>query len=69
VTQANNRQAVEILAKSNDERMPPLEVDYDPSSSEDGYTTDSDSSSPEDDYIIDSDSGKSSRVSIAMTTR
>ncbi|CAI2193323.1 9881_t:CDS:2, partial [Funneliformis geosporum] len=66
VTQVNNKQAAEILAKSNDERMPPLEVDYDPSSSKDGYTTDSDSSSPKDNYIIDSDSEKSSQVSIAM---
>ncbi|RGB21936.1 hypothetical protein C1646_776959 [Rhizophagus diaphanus] len=46
MTQVNYKQAAEILAKLR----PPHEVDYDPSSSKDGYTSDSDSSSPEDDY-------------------
>ncbi|CAG8680613.1 3666_t:CDS:2 [Funneliformis mosseae] len=86
--QGNNRQAAEIMASlrqeenNEEERMPPLEVDYtissdlsskddyttdlDSLSSEDEYITDLDSPSPEDDYITESDSGKSSQVLTAM---
>ncbi|CAG8484948.1 10822_t:CDS:2 [Funneliformis caledonium] len=86
--QGNNRQAAEIAASlrqeenNEEERMPPLEVDYtissdlsskddyttdlDSLSPEDEYITDLDSPSPEDDYITESDSGKSSQVLTAM---